>query len=72
MIKNYLEAFEKTRIAGAIAAGALDEVAKRTDVLYQHVRGHTDDLWNDRVDVGAKHAARTGDTKVPINPGSGQ
>ncbi len=28
MIKNYLEAFEKTRIAGAIAAGALDEVAK--------------------------------------------
>ena len=28
MIKNYKEAFEKTRSAGLIAAGALDEVAK--------------------------------------------
>ncbi len=28
MIKNYKEAFEKTRQAGLIAAGALDEVAK--------------------------------------------
>tara|TARA_B100000886_G_C20417882_1_gene490081 strand:- start:1982 stop:2731 length:750 start_codon:yes stop_codon:yes gene_type:complete len=28
MIKDYKEAFEKTRIAGAIAAGALQEVAK--------------------------------------------
>ena len=28
MIKDFKEAFEKTRIAGSIAAGALDEVAK--------------------------------------------
>ena len=28
MIENYKEAFEKTRLAGAIASGALDEVAK--------------------------------------------
>ena len=28
MIENYKEAFEKTRSAGIIAAGALDEVAK--------------------------------------------
>ena len=28
MSKNYKESFEKTRIAGSIAAGALDEVAK--------------------------------------------
>ena len=28
MSYNYKEAFEKTRIAGSIAAGALDEVAK--------------------------------------------
>ena len=28
MSENYKEAFEKTRIAGLIAAGALDEVAK--------------------------------------------
>ena len=28
MIDNYKEAFEKTRSAGAIAAGALDEVFK--------------------------------------------
>ena len=27
MIKNYLESFEKTRLAGSIASGALDEVA---------------------------------------------
>ena len=28
MIENYKEAFEKTRSAGVIAAGALDEVFK--------------------------------------------
>ena len=28
MIDKYKEAFEKTRLAGTIAAGALDEVAK--------------------------------------------
>ena len=28
MNKNFKEAFEKTRIAGSIAAGALDEVSK--------------------------------------------
>ena len=28
MIENYKEAFEKTRLAGTIASGALDEVAK--------------------------------------------
>ena len=28
MSYNYKEAFEKTRIAGSIAAGALDEVSK--------------------------------------------
>ena len=28
MSKNYKEAFSKTRLAGSIAAGALDEVAK--------------------------------------------
>ena len=28
MSENYKEAFEKTRLAGAIAAGALDEVNK--------------------------------------------
>ena len=28
MIENYKESFEKTRIAGAIAASALDEVSK--------------------------------------------
>jgi methionyl aminopeptidase len=28
MSKDYKEAFEKSRIAGSIAAGALDEVAK--------------------------------------------
>ena len=28
MNKNYTESFEKTRIAGSIAAGALDEVTK--------------------------------------------
>ena len=28
MNENYKEAFEKTRIAGSVAAGALDEVAK--------------------------------------------
>ena len=28
MSKNYIEAFEKTRIAGSIASGALKEVAK--------------------------------------------
>ena len=28
MFKDYKESFEKTRIAGSIAAGALDEVAK--------------------------------------------
>ena len=39
MIADYKEAFEKTRLAGIIAAGALDEVAKiakpgvRTDTL---------------------------------------
>ena len=28
MIENYTEAFEKTRTAGTVAAGALDEVSK--------------------------------------------
>ena len=28
MIKNFKEAFEKTKIAGKIASGALDEVVK--------------------------------------------
>ena len=28
MSENYKEAFEKTKIAGEIAAGALDEVSK--------------------------------------------
>ena len=28
MIENYKESFEKTRTAGLIAAGALDEVSK--------------------------------------------
>ena len=28
MNKKFIEAFEKTRVAGSIAAGALDEVAK--------------------------------------------
>ena len=28
MIENYKEAFEKTKLAGTIASGALDEVAK--------------------------------------------
>ena len=28
MIENFKEAFEKTKIAGSIAAGALDEVSK--------------------------------------------
>ena len=28
MNKNFKESFEKTRLAGIIAAGALDEVAK--------------------------------------------
>ena len=28
MNEDYKEAFEKTRVAGSIAAGALDEVAK--------------------------------------------
>ncbi len=47
---NYKEAFEKTRIAGAIAAGALDEVAKiakpgiRTDEIdylcYEFINDH--------------------------------
>ena len=41
MIKDYKEAFEKTRLAGNIAAKALDEVAKiakpgtRTDFKIQ-------------------------------------
>ena len=28
MINNYIESFEKSRIAGSVAAGALNEVAK--------------------------------------------
>ena len=34
MIENYKEAFEKTRSAGVIAAGALDEVFKKGEGAY--------------------------------------
>ena len=50
MSKNYKEAFEKTRVAGAIAAGALQEVAKiikpgiQTDqidkICYEYINDH--------------------------------
>ena len=50
MIENYKEAFEKTRLAGAIASGALDEVAKivkpgiKTDEIdklcYEYINDH--------------------------------
>ena len=50
MNKNYKEAFEKTRVAGAIAAGALQEVAKiikpgiQTDqidkICYEYINDH--------------------------------
>ena len=50
MVENYKEAFEKTRLAGIIAAGALDEVAKiakpgtRTDQIdslcYEFINDH--------------------------------
>ena len=50
MSKNYIEAFEKTRIAGSIASGALKEVAKiikpgtRTDeidkICYEFINDH--------------------------------
>ncbi len=50
MKKNYIEAFEKTRQAGAVAAGALDEVSKivkpgiRTDKIdnlcYEYLNDH--------------------------------
>ena len=50
MSNNYKEAFDKTRIAGEIAAGALDEVAKtikpgtRTDAIdklcYEYINDH--------------------------------
>ena len=50
MSENYKESFEKTRIAGAIAAGALNEVSKiikpgvRTDeidkVCYEYINDH--------------------------------
>ena len=50
MIENYKEAFEKTRLAGTIASGALDEVAKivkpgiKTDEIdklcYEYINDH--------------------------------
>ena len=50
MEKDYKEAFEKTRLAGIVAAGALDEVAKiakpgvRTDqidkICYEYINDH--------------------------------
>ncbi len=50
MIENYKEAFEKSRLAGAIAAGALDEVAKiikhgiKTETIdrlcYEYINDH--------------------------------
>ena len=50
MEKDYKEAFEKTRLAGMVAAGALDEVAKiakpgvRTDqidkICYEYINDH--------------------------------
>ncbi len=50
MSENYKEAFEKTKLAGAIAAGALDEVSKiarpgiRTDAIdnlcYEYLNDH--------------------------------
>ena len=50
MDKNYKEAFEKTKLAGIVAAGALDEVAKiakpgtRTDEIdnlcYEYLNDH--------------------------------
>ena len=50
MIEKFRESFEKTRIAGAIAAGALDEVSKiakpgtRTDEIdklcYEYINDH--------------------------------
>ena len=50
MEKDYKEAFEKTRLAGMVAAGALDEVAKiakpgvSTDqidkICYEYINDH--------------------------------
>ena len=50
MIENYTEAFEKTRTAGTVAAGALDEVSKiirpgiQTDeidkICYEYINDH--------------------------------
>ena len=49
MNKKFIEAFEKTRVAGSIAAGALDEVAKikpglRTEEIdnlcYEYINDH--------------------------------
>ena len=39
MAENFKEAFEKTKIAGSIAAGALDEVAKivKPGITTEHI-----------------------------------
>ena len=37
MSENFKESFEKTRLAGIIAAGALDEVAKEWEAIVSRV-----------------------------------
>ena len=68
MIENYKEAFEKTRSAGKIAAGALDEVAKiakpgtRTDQIdslcYEYINDHGAFLPHYFIEVFLNHVVR--------------
>ena len=67
MSGDYIEAFEKTRLAGIIAARALDEVAKiakpgvRTDTLdklcYEFLNDHMPFLLLYFIEVSQNHVA---------------